>query len=69
MQQDTPQQPAIVEGAASGAGPDASWRWPEARWRQAVNQVRAGARRCDPTCGPVAHKWLWRCHSTSIRRR
>ncbi len=42
MQHDTPQQPAIVEGAASGAGPDASWRWPEARWRQAVNQVRAG---------------------------
>ena len=42
MQQNSPQQPAIVEGAASGAGPDASWRWPEARWRQAVNRVRAG---------------------------
>lgn len=37
-------QPAssVVEGAMAGLGPDASWRWPEARWRQAVNKVRAG---------------------------
>jgi peptidoglycan/xylan/chitin deacetylase (PgdA/CDA1 family) len=33
---------ASVEGALAGLGPDASWRWPEERWRQAVNKVRAG---------------------------
>ena len=33
---------ALPCGGRSGAGPDASWRWPEARWRQAVNRVRAG---------------------------
>ena len=39
----TPQQTAsAVEGALAGLGPDASWRWPEARWRQAVHKVRAG---------------------------
>jgi peptidoglycan/xylan/chitin deacetylase (PgdA/CDA1 family) len=31
-----------VEGAVAGLGPDASWRWPEERWRQAVNKIRAG---------------------------
>jgi peptidoglycan/xylan/chitin deacetylase (PgdA/CDA1 family) len=31
-----------VEGATAGLGPDASWRWPEARWRQVVQKVRAG---------------------------
>lgn len=31
-----------IEGALAGLGPDASWRWPEARWRQVVNKVRAG---------------------------
>ena len=37
-------QPAsgAIEGAAAGLGPDASWRWPEERWRQVVNRVRAG---------------------------
>jgi peptidoglycan-N-acetylglucosamine deacetylase len=39
----TPQPTAsAVEGALAGLGPDASWRWPEARWRQAVHKVRAG---------------------------
>ncbi len=33
---------AAVEGALAGLGPEASWRWPEERWRQAVNKVRAG---------------------------
>jgi peptidoglycan-N-acetylglucosamine deacetylase len=38
-----PQQTSsTVEGALAGLGPDAPWRWPEARWRQAVNKVRAG---------------------------
>ncbi len=36
------QMTSAVEGALAGLGPDASWRWPEARWRQAVNKVRAG---------------------------
>jgi hypothetical protein len=36
------QTTSAVEGALAGLGPDASWRWPEARWRQAVNKVRAG---------------------------
>ncbi len=31
-----------VEGVLAGLGPDASWRWPEERWRRAVNKVRAG---------------------------
>jgi peptidoglycan-N-acetylglucosamine deacetylase len=30
------------EGNLAGLGADASWRWPEERWRQAVNKVRAG---------------------------
>jgi peptidoglycan/xylan/chitin deacetylase (PgdA/CDA1 family) len=33
---------AHVEGTLAGLGADASWRWPEERWRQAVNKVRAG---------------------------
>jgi peptidoglycan/xylan/chitin deacetylase (PgdA/CDA1 family) len=38
-----PQQTSsAVEGALAGLGPDVSWRWPEARWRQAVQKVRAG---------------------------
>lgn len=40
-----------VEGALAGSGADASWRWPEERWRQAVNQVRAG-RRLQPATWP-----------------
>lgn len=39
----TPQQTSsAVEGALAGLGSDASWRWPEERWRQAVNKVRPG---------------------------
>jgi peptidoglycan-N-acetylglucosamine deacetylase len=39
----TPQQTSsAVEKALASLGPDASWRWPEERWRQAVNKVRAG---------------------------
>ncbi len=37
-----PSMPSMVEGAAAGLGPDASWRWPEARWQSVVNKVRAG---------------------------
>jgi peptidoglycan-N-acetylglucosamine deacetylase len=33
---------SAVEGALAGLGSDASWRWSEERWRQAVNKVRAG---------------------------
>jgi TonB family protein len=45
MEQETPTpQPAPggVEGLTAGLGPDASWRWPEERWRAVVNKVRAG---------------------------
>ena len=34
--------PGGVEGVTAGLGPDASWRWPEERWRTVVNKVRAG---------------------------
>ncbi|HEX9868633.1 MAG TPA: polysaccharide deacetylase [Candidatus Tectomicrobia bacterium] len=38
-----PQQTSsAVKAALADLGPDASWRWPEARWRQAVHKVRAG---------------------------
>lgn len=40
-----------VEGAGAGLGPDASWRWPEERWRQAVDKVRAG-RALSPATWP-----------------
>ena len=36
------QTSSAVEGALAGLGSDASWAWPEERWRQAVNKVRAG---------------------------
>jgi peptidoglycan-N-acetylglucosamine deacetylase len=36
------QTASAVEGAVAGLDSDASWRWPEERWRQAVNKVRAG---------------------------
>lgn len=50
--QQTPQMPpAVIEGATAGLGPDASWRWPEERWRQVVNKVRAG-RSLTPTVWP-----------------
>lgn len=42
---------ATVEGALAGLGPDASWRWPEDRWRRVVNKVRAG-RRLKPEVWP-----------------
>ncbi len=45
MEQGTPTPlpgPGGVEGVTAGLGPDASWRWPEERWRRAVNKVRAG---------------------------
>jgi peptidoglycan/xylan/chitin deacetylase (PgdA/CDA1 family) len=42
---------ATIEGALAGLGPDASWRWPEDRWRQVVNKVRAG-RRLKPEVWP-----------------
>ena len=38
----SPSTAATIEGAAAGLGPDASWRWPEERWRQIVAKVRAG---------------------------
>ena len=38
-----PQQTSsAVDGGLAGLGSDAPWRWPEERWRQAVNKVRAG---------------------------
>ena len=45
MPQETPtpqSAPGGVEGLTAGLGPDASWRWPEERWRAVVNKVRAG---------------------------
>jgi peptidoglycan/xylan/chitin deacetylase (PgdA/CDA1 family) len=33
--------PAVAEDPA-GLGADVPWRWPEERWRQAVNKIRAG---------------------------
>src|SRR5690606_26795036 len=43
------QASSAVEGVLAGLGPDASWRWPEERWRQAVNKVRAGRPLTPPT--------------------
>jgi peptidoglycan-N-acetylglucosamine deacetylase len=37
-----PQTASAVEGALAGLGTDVPWRWPEERWRQVVNKVRAG---------------------------
>src|SRR5712692_3766499 len=42
MEQGTSISPGGVEGVSAGLGPDASWRWPEERWRKVVNKVRAG---------------------------
>ena len=41
--------PGGVEGVSAGLGPDASWRWPEERWRTVVNKVRAGRPLCPAT--------------------
>ena len=47
---ETPQPaPGGVEGVMAGLGPDASWRWPEERWRTVVNKVRAGRPLCPAT--------------------
>jgi peptidoglycan/xylan/chitin deacetylase (PgdA/CDA1 family) len=46
------QMSSTVEGALAGLGPDASWRWPEERWRQAVHKVRAG-RSLTPATWPA----------------
>jgi peptidoglycan/xylan/chitin deacetylase (PgdA/CDA1 family) len=40
-----------IEGATAGLGADASWRWPEERWRTIVNRVRAG-RSLQPAAWP-----------------
>lgn len=40
-----------IEGATAGLGTDASWRWPEERWRTIVNKVRAG-RSLQPATWP-----------------
>src|SRR6266478_4356056 len=58
MEQGTPipqPLPGGVEGVSAGLGPDASWRWPEERWRKAVNKVRAG-RPLRPASGPNGAK-------------
>jgi peptidoglycan-N-acetylglucosamine deacetylase len=44
-----------VEEALAGLGPDAPWRWPEERWRQAVNKVRAG-RALSPATWPHGNR-------------
>jgi len=36
------QTSATIQGAPASHTAHASWRWPEARWRQAVDKVRAG---------------------------
>lgn len=43
--------PGVIEGAMAGAGPDASWRWPEERWRRIVDKVRSG-RSLSPATWP-----------------
>ncbi|HSF32427.1 MAG TPA: polysaccharide deacetylase [Candidatus Tectomicrobia bacterium] len=51
-----PQQTSsVVEGTLAGLGPDASWRWPEERWRKAVNKVRAG-RSLAPATWPAGSR-------------
>src|SRR5262245_54879875 len=50
-----PQPSPAVEGALAGSDSDASWRWPEERWRQAVNKVRAG-RSLTPAIWPNGTK-------------
>jgi peptidoglycan-N-acetylglucosamine deacetylase len=45
------QMSSAADGDLAGLGSDASWRWPEERWRQAVNKVRAG-RSLTPTAWP-----------------
>ena len=38
----SPSTAGSIEGATAGLGADASWRWPEERWRKIVDKVRAG---------------------------
>jgi peptidoglycan/xylan/chitin deacetylase (PgdA/CDA1 family) len=49
------QTASAVEGAVAGLDSDASWRWPEERWRQAVNKVRAG-RALTPVTWPHGNR-------------
>src|ERR671924_1418840 len=49
------QTSSAVEGALAGPGSDAPWRWPEERWRQAVNKVRAG-RPLSPATWPHGNR-------------
>ena len=70
MEQGTPTPlagPGGVEGVSAGLGPDASWRWPEERWRRAVNKVRAG-RPCDRPPGRREPRWLWHYRLMWIRK-
>jgi peptidoglycan/xylan/chitin deacetylase (PgdA/CDA1 family) len=47
----SPSTAVSIEGATAGLGADASWRWPEERWRKIVAKVRAG-RPLRPTAWP-----------------
>jgi peptidoglycan/xylan/chitin deacetylase (PgdA/CDA1 family) len=49
------QTSSAIDGNPASQGADAPWRWPEARWRQAVNKVRAG-RALAPTAWPHGNR-------------
>ena len=36
---------AAIEGATAGLGEDASWRWPEERWRKRYDHISFGQSR------------------------
>ena len=51
-----PQQTSsAVDGDLAGLGSDAPWRWPDERWRQVVNKVRAG-RALTPATWPHGNR-------------